>query len=107
MKRIALCIALLSLLVSAAYAVSPEDKDLSAGLRQYNRRNFKSAAKLFRTALDRQPDPASYYLLGYSLYKLRKFRESEEAFNQAFLIDPGFTLGKAGLLKNPSGKEAK
>ncbi|WP_407079706.1 tetratricopeptide repeat protein [Candidatus Hakubella thermalkaliphila] len=38
-------------------------------------------------------------MLGYALYKLGKFEEAIESFKQAYLLDPDFSLEKAGLIK--------
>lgn len=83
-------------------AAVQDDKDFRAGLKHYNSKNYKAAVKQFREYLAKKPDPRGYYLAGYALYKLGKFSESEEYFREAFLIDPEFSLEKAGLMTKAS-----
>ena len=108
MKKSALIVALFVLFAAVtASAVPMDDKSYRTGLKFYNGRNYKAAVKEFKEYVKRQPDPSAYYLIGYSLYKLRKFDESNEYFSEAFLIAPDFSLEQAGLLrKAPEGKKA-
>jgi len=104
MKKTGLIIALLLLFATVSGAAVSDDKDFKTGLRYYNSKNYKAAVRQFREYVDKKPDPAAYYLLGYSLYKLGRFSEADEYFSEAYFIDPEFSLEKAGLLKKPSGK---
>ena len=107
MKKSALIVALCVLFAAAtASAVPMEDKQFRTGLKYYNGRNYKAAAKQFKEYVKKQPDPAAYYLIGYSLYKLRKFNESNEYFKEAYLIAPDFSPEQAGLIEK-APKESK
>ena len=107
MKKLALIIALFVLFAAAASAgVLSKDKDFQSGLKSYNSKNYKAAVKHFREYINRKPDPTAYYLVGYSLYKLGKFSEADQNFREAYLIDPEYSLEKAGLIKKGSGEVA-
>jgi tetratricopeptide (TPR) repeat protein len=89
---------LMTVTLSGAAALT-DDSEFKAGLKYYNSKNYKAAVKQFKEYLAKKPDPKGYYLTGYALYKLGKFNESEEYFREAFLIDPEFSLEKAGLIR--------
>lgn len=100
MKKLALIVLLFGLFaVSAEAGGLKDDKEFKAGLKYYNSRNFKAAVKQFREYVNTRPDPTAYYLIGYALYKLGNFSEADEYFREAYLIDPEFSLEKAGLIK--------
>jgi len=99
MRKFPLIVALFVLFAAVTAAAVPmEDEEFRTGLKYYNSRDFKAAVSQFQNYVSRQPDPAAYYLIGYSLYKLGRFRESEENFRQAYLLAPDFSLEKAGLV---------
>lgn len=104
MKKTGLIIALLLIFAAVSGAVVTDDKELRAGLWNYNNKNYKAAVIQFKSYVERKPDPKVYYLLGYSLYKLGRFSEADENFNEAYFIDPEFSPEKAGLIKTPSGE---
>lgn len=99
MKKTGLIMLLFLLFTATAGAAGIDDKEFKAGLKYYNSRNYKAAVKKFTEYIKQKPDPAAYYLTGYSLYKLHKFSEAEEYFSQTYLIDPEFSLEKAGLIR--------
>jgi TolA-binding protein len=101
MKKTALILALLMVLTApaAGIAIASNDSDFMAGLRAYNTKKYSAAIKHFREYANSKPDPKAYYLLGYAFYMQGKFPEADEYFRQAFLIDPAFSLEKAGLIK--------
>ena len=104
MKKAALLAALF--LMMGAFSVAAaltDDQNFRAGLKYYNSKNYKAAVKQFREYLANKPDPCGYYLTGYALYKLGRLSESEDNFREAFLIDPQFSLEKAGLISKKSG----
>ena len=101
MKKVALVVALIVLVVAASgEAGVTDDKEFRAGLKQYNSRNYQAAVQHFKAYAAHSPHPAALYLIGYSLYKLGKFSEADEYFREAFFIDPEFSLEKAGLIRN-------
>jgi hypothetical protein len=107
MKRVALVIVLFVLFAAVAVAAIPnDDKDFRAGLKSYNSKNYKAAVKHFKEYISKRPDPAAYYLIGYSLYELGKFGEADDYFREAYLVDPEFSLEKVGLMKKASGEVA-
>jgi tetratricopeptide (TPR) repeat protein len=96
-KGIIVIIAFFSLLVVAGAAFA--DAEYDAAMKAYAERNYKDAAVHFRTYVEKKPDSTAYYLLGYSLYELGKYKEATECFKQAYLIDPTFSPEKVGLAK--------
>jgi phospholipid-binding lipoprotein MlaA len=103
MKKSALGIVFFVLFAAAASAAVPEEaNDFQSGVQYYNNKNYKAAVNQFREYVGNNPDPSAYYLIGYSMYKLGKLGEADEYFNEAYLIDPGFSPEKAVLSKNPS-----
>ena len=107
MKKTGLIIVLLLLFAAVSGAAVTDDKEFRAGLTYYNNKNYKAAVIHLKQYVDSKPDPAAYYLLGYSLYKLGRFSEADEYFSEAFFIDPEFSLEKSGLIKKPSGEVAQ
>ncbi len=108
MNKIALVIALLVLFAAVSVAANPDDdKNFRAGLKAYNSRDYRAAVRHFKEYISRKPDPTAYYLIGYSLYKLGKFGEADDYFRDAFLIDPEYSLEKAGLINRGSGEDGQ
>lgn len=70
----------------------------AAGLRAYMRRDFVTAERHFRAAIDQVPSAAAYFYLAYSVYKQAEPRrpnhplkqKSADLFAQAYERDPGF-----------------
>lgn len=102
MKNLGLIIALFLLFSAVSEGAAPNDNEFRKGLKFYNSKNYKAAAKQLREYVNTKPDPTAYYLLGYSLYKLGKFSEANEYFSQAYMIDPEFSLEKVGLIEKTS-----
>jgi tetratricopeptide (TPR) repeat protein len=82
-------IAFFSLLVIAGAVFA--DAEYDAALKAYAERNYKEAAVQLKAYVEKKPDPAAYYLLGYSLYELGRYNEATEYFEQAYLINPEFS----------------
>ena len=102
MKRLLLVVLILGCTLSVVPDTLAKDKgDLDTALTYYNSGRFREAAQYLREYVDQRPDPKGYYLLGYALYKLKRFGEAEECFNQAYLIDPSFSPERSGLPKSP------
>jgi len=105
MKKGALIIALVVLFAAVSgAAVLKEDKEFMTGLKHYNSKNYKEAISHFKEYAAKKPDPAAYYLIGYSLYKLGKFSEADEYFKEAFFVDPDFSLGEGRSCKEDAGR---
>ncbi len=59
------------------------------GLSAYRNRNFSQALQEFGLVLQAEPDRADvHYLMGYSLYILKHFQGSLDAFRLAFELHP-------------------
>lgn len=104
MKKLGLIIVLFLLFAAVSDGTVPNSEEFRKGLQYYNSKNYKAAVKQLKESVSKKPDPAAYYLIGYSLYKLGKFSEADEYFRQAYLIDPEFSLEKAGLIKKTSAE---
>ncbi len=98
-------IAFFLFLVFAAAAFA--DAEYDAGLKDYYHGRYKSAVVHLKSYVEKRPDPAAYYLIGYSLYKLRRFDEATGYFNEAYLIDPNFTPEKYGIGKGAPKVKAR
>jgi len=94
---------LLFLPFNIVHAVS--DTEYEKALKYYNSRKYSEAFNLFSDYVKKRPDPSAYYYMGYALYKLGKYGEATEYFQQAFLIDPDFSLGTINSAENPLRKK--
>ena len=74
-------------------------QNIQRTLKYYNSKKYKEAVEVLEEHVKKNPSAVNYYLLGYSLYKLGKFEEANEYFKEAYLLDPEFSLEKAGLIK--------
>lgn len=92
------------LFISRAFAQTPEEI-YERALHSYKKGDYKKASVHLEEYVKIKPEPAAYYLLGYSYYKLRKFKEAEKAFHEAYLIDPELVPSKIFL--HEEGKENK
>jgi tetratricopeptide (TPR) repeat protein len=72
---------------SAAFCIAEDNAFDKAG-KAYAKKDFKTAARYFMEHLEKKPDPHAYYLLGYSLYKLKRYSEAIEYFQKAYFLDP-------------------
>jgi len=106
MKKIVfVIIVFFALLVISDPLLAQKDTEYATSLKYYNSKKYKEAVEHLKDYVKKNPDPAAYYLMGYSLYKLKRFDEATKYFNEAYLIDPEFSLEKAGLIqKQPEGK---
>jgi tetratricopeptide (TPR) repeat protein len=109
MKRLLLVVLILGCTLSVVpNSLAKDAGDLDTAIQLYNSGKFGEAVNYLREYVDQRPDPKGYYLLGYALYKLKRFDEAEEYFNQAYLIDPAFSPEASGLPKSPvKGKRHK
>src|SRR5512147_1114027 len=101
MKRLLLVAFILGVALCGAGETLAADTDLDKALAYYHTGRFGEAARYLQEYVDQRPDPKGYYLLGYALYKLKRFSEAEDYFAQAYLIDPTFSPERAGLPKPP------
>jgi tetratricopeptide (TPR) repeat protein len=96
-KGITVITVFLSLLVVAGTVFA--DTEYDAALKDYAGRNYREAVIRLQAYVEKKPDPAAYYLLGYSLYELGRLNEAAANFDQAYLVDPSFSPEKLGLAK--------
>ncbi|MHB8881142.1 MAG: DUF5684 domain-containing protein [Thermodesulfovibrionales bacterium] len=81
---------LIAVMVSGtAYAKAVSEYD--AAVKSYYSGKYKDAVRHLEGYIAQHPDPAAYYLMGYSLYKLKRFDEANEYFRDAYLINPAYT----------------
>jgi TolA-binding protein len=80
------------------------DTEYEKALKHYNNGKYREAFGLFSDYVKKRPDPSAYYYMGYALYKLGKYGEATEYFQQAFLIDPTFSLGTINSSEQPRKK---
>ena len=73
------------------------DSEYDAALQYYYKGRYEEAVKHLKEYVDKKPDPSAYYLIGYSLYELGRFKEASQYFEEAYLIDPNFSPEKSGL----------
>ena len=108
MKKIVFVV-LMVFALSAVYdtAFAAENSEYSKALKYYNSKKYKEAVELLKEQVQKNPSPSGYYLLGYALYKLGKFEEANEYFKEAYLLDPEFSIEKAGLIKKTPEAKAE
>jgi TolA-binding protein len=75
--------------------VMAQEDSYNKALKSYAKKDYRTAAKYFREYVEKNPDPAAYYLLGYAMYKMKKHAESVKYFKEAYLIDPDISLSSA------------
>lgn len=81
---------LIALMVSGTvHAKTASEYD--AAVKSYYSGKYKDAVRHLQGYIAQHPDPAAYYLMGYSLYKLKRFDEANEYFRDAYLINPAYT----------------
>jgi len=100
MKKL-IFIVLMVFALSAVYdtTFATENSEYSKALKYYNSKKYKEAVEVLKEHVQKAPSAVDYYLMGYALYKLGKFEEANEYFKEAYLLDPEFSLEKAGLIK--------
>jgi Flp pilus assembly protein TadD len=62
------------------------------GLQHYFQKQYVDAIREFQETLNINPDDVrSYYFLGYSYYQLREMEKAQQAFDQAYRLNPQYT----------------
>ncbi|HYA12483.1 MAG TPA: DUF5684 domain-containing protein [Thermodesulfovibrionales bacterium] len=108
MKKIAfLTFVVFTLFVLSEMILAETDPEYDKALTYYNSGKYKEAIMLLKEYVEKKPEPAAYYRIGYALYKLKKFDEADEYFKMAYLIDPQFSPVKYGLPEYPEQKIEK
>ena len=102
MKKAVLMICIFFVLLVPFTAVhASSDTEYERALKFYNSGKYREAVNLFNDYVQKRPDPSAYYYMGYASYKLGKYGEATEYFQQAFLIDPNFALGTDSPAESP------
>lgn len=77
------------------------EDDYEKGLRAFRNNDFRGAVAFLERAVTERPDPAAYYMLGYSHYELRNYEAARRNFDEAYLIDPEFSTDKIPAKGSP------
>ena len=103
-KSIILFCGILLLTIATANAY---DETYEKAVKHFKGGEYKRAIPHLETYAHQKPDPAVYYMLGYSYYQLKDFERSKYYFDQAYLLDPDFTSDKvpahAGISNDEQG----
>ncbi|MGB9715297.1 MAG: hypothetical protein ACPL1G_02620 [Thermodesulfovibrionales bacterium] len=92
MKKLSILFIMVFVLFSASDAVlANADNKYEKAFHYYYTGRYKEAVRLFKDYAKEKPDSSVYYYIGYALYKMRKFDESNKYFKIAYDIDPMFT----------------
>jgi TolA-binding protein len=68
-----------------------QDNSYDKAVNAYMKKDFKTAGKILREYVRKNPDPRAYYLLGYALYKQKSHAESAKYFQEAYVLDPNIS----------------
>ncbi len=108
MKKVVLVfIAILALCAMPVQSSAARNGEYDAALKAYYSGHYKKAVGDLKDYVSRKPDAAAYYLIGYGLYKLGKYKDATEYFDQAYLIDPTFSPEEIGFEKFATGMKRK
>jgi hypothetical protein len=66
--------------------------DFKKGMKYYHQKNYAKAVKHLDAYLENNPDPYAYYVKGYALYKMRRYREAVADFKDTYMVGPAFRL---------------
>ncbi len=95
------------LLFSVSSSAHAYDETYEKAVKHYKSGEYKRAIPYLENYALQKPDPAVYYMLGYAYYQLKNFDRSKYYFDQAYLLDPGFTSDRvpahAGLSRDDQG----
>ncbi len=92
MKKRCIAILLLSaFLVLSLSSTTFADEDFDRAVELYSTGKYERAIDVLKDYVQQKPEPAAYWMIGYALYKLKRFEEADKYFNDAYLIDPNFS----------------
>ncbi|GBE00330.1 hypothetical protein BMS3Abin07_02381 [bacterium BMS3Abin07] len=92
MKKIFIAVFLLSAFLIVLFPLdSKADSALDKAVELYSHGNYEQVVGILSEYVQRDPDPSAYWLTGYSLYKLKRFDESDKYFRDAYLVDPDYS----------------
>ncbi|MBA4371999.1 MAG: hypothetical protein C0402_03965 [Thermodesulfovibrio sp.] len=105
MKRIVLvAFFLLIIIIPGHTAFAGTGSDYESARKYYYSGRYKEAVRHLEDYIARKPDPAAYYMMGYALYKLKRFDEANEYFRGVYLLDPAFSPMKESVPGDQSNK---
>ncbi|MBI5101657.1 MAG: tetratricopeptide repeat protein [Nitrospirae bacterium] len=90
-KTVWAAIFLLLTLAVAGRVYADSDAQYKSALKSYYSGKYSDAVRHLNAYIAEKPDPSAYYLMGYALYKLKRFDEANEYFRDAYLVDPTFS----------------
>lgn len=71
--------------------LSAQENSYDKAVHAYMKKDFKTAVRILREYVKKNPDPYAYYLLGYALYKQKNHAESAKYFQEAYVLDPNIS----------------
>ncbi len=67
------------------------NSDYETARKYYFSGRYTEAVRHLEDYIAQKPDAAAYYMMGYALYKLKRFDEANEYFRDAYLLNPSFS----------------
>ncbi|MBI5741137.1 MAG: tetratricopeptide repeat protein [Nitrospirae bacterium] len=81
MRLVAMVLVILLLSVSLCWAQkTPMEKAYS----HYFRGDMDEAVRIMKEEVEKNPDPQTYYFIGYAYYKMKKLDLAKEYFDKAY-----------------------
>ena len=83
------------------FDLNASEAHFQKGLQYYFQNHYPTAIPEFQEAVRINPDDArSYYFLGYSYYRLGEMEKAQEAFDQAYQLNPQYSPIPKGVAQN-------
>ncbi|MFW9804903.1 MAG: tol-pal system YbgF family protein, partial [Candidatus Thorarchaeota archaeon] len=93
-KRVFAVVLLCAVIILSFPLHARADHDFDRAIELYSHGKFEEVIDILTVYVESKPEPAAYWLIGYSLYKLERFDEADKYFQDTYLIDPDFTPKK-------------
>jgi hypothetical protein len=90
-KRVFAVVLLCAVLIMSFPLHARADYDFDRAIELYGQGKFEETIDILTVYVESKPEPAAYWLIGYSLYKLERFDEADKYFQDTYLIDPDFS----------------
>lgn len=90
-KSFFVTLCLFTLLIVSLPVTALANEEFDRAVEKYGQGRFQEAIEILTVYVEKNPEPAAYWLIGYSFYKLKRFDEADEYFKSAYLIDPDFS----------------
>lgn len=103
MKRIVrIVFFLLVMIITGSTAIAGSNNEYETARKYFYSGRYSEAVKHLKDYTAQKPDASASYMMGYSLYKLKRFDEANEYFQDAYLLDPAFSpIKEAGTGDQP------